>query len=98
MPPSFEPFVTGRPDVSAEEEQLLNVPGAETARRVSRRDTDSSLKPASQDVRGRSVRSYAPRASGEATKLSTLRTTDQELTRGQLARENERLMKLVLDM
>ena len=105
VPPDFEPFVTGRPDVYVEEDsllesgvQLLNVPGQDTARRASRRDTDSSLKPASQDARGRGVRSYVPKATGEVTKLSTLRTTDQELTRGQLARENYRLMKLVNDL
>ncbi len=101
----FEPFATGYPAVYKEEdsflasgEQLLNVPGEGTARKVSHRDTDSAVKPTSQDARGKSVRNYIPRAIGEARKQATLRTTNQELTNSELARECQRLQKLVLDM
>ena len=80
----FEPFVTGQAAVYKEEhsfhmseEQVLNVPGQDTARRTSRRDTDESAWPASQDVRVRSFKGSAPKANAQ-TRRSTMRTTDEE--------------------
>ena len=104
MPPSFEQFVISRPDVYAEEdsllvsgEQLLNVPGQETARRVSRRDTDSEVKPASQDARGRSVKSFIPRASA-SSRHSTLRMTDEEITHRELKAAFDRQAREILEL
>ena len=71
----------GVPDATYKEEdslqsidhQAINMPGQETARKPSNRDTESTVKPFSQDARGRSLRGHYSRAGSEARKPATLR-------------------------
>lgn len=101
-PPDYESYLP--PEAYAEEDsllmsgkQLLNVPGQETARRTSRRDTDSDVKPVSQDARGRGVKSFIPRASASA-RHSTPRMTDEEMANRKLKAQNDRQAREILDL
>ena len=78
--------------------QSINIPGQETAWKLSNRDAESTRKPFSQDARGRSLRGQFSRASGEARKLATLRMTDQTPAGSVAEREVERLKKVIEDM